>query len=377
MEAVVHQRFAVATRDDAWLTRKNRTAVSYFEHMTHSVPQRFSLGTFSHSGQRPFAGMVVYDEADPNVIDLHELLALDGQAALSQDWSSLLAVFDAWECNLSHLRDLHARLGSAAARKLRRFSLNEITTQVPYRPQQILCVGANYRTHVIDMLLAQPSPHMLTFSPEQRRSVAERMMDRRASHGAPYAFSKLPSCVIGPNEPVVLPGQVKKPDWELELAVVIGTPARHVSRADAMKYVAGFTIANDITARDRIYREDLPDLATDFLAGKSAPTFLPLGPWITPREFVNHEDLTITLSLNEELMQHGHTSDMLFDIPRLIEYLSNCIELAPGDLICTGSPAGNGMHHGRFLQAGDRLSGTITGLGTLYNPCVAETAAPR
>jgi len=218
---------------------------------------------------------------------------------------------------------------------------------------------------------------MLSFAAEKRHAEAARMMDERAARGDPYAFSKLPSCVIGSGEPVVLPYDVDKPDWELELAVVIGASAHRVSRADAMRYVAGFSIANDITARERIFRPDLPDLASDFLAGKSAPTFLPFGPWITPREFVDYEDLTITLSLNGERVQHGHTSDMLFDIPRQIEYLSSRIELSPGDLICTGSPAGNGMHYGRFLRPGDQLSGTITGLGTLLNPCVAESGVSR
>jgi 2-keto-4-pentenoate hydratase/2-oxohepta-3-ene-1,7-dioic acid hydratase in catechol pathway len=169
-----------------------------------------------------------------------------------------------------------------------------------------------------------------------------------------------------------LPADVRKPDWELELAVVMGRRARRVSRTDALSYVAGFAIANDVTARERVYRPDIPDLATDFLAGKSPPTFLPFGPWITPREFVEHANLDITLKLNGELMQSGNTEDMLFDIPRQIEYLSSRVELWPGDLICTGSPAGNGMHHQRFLQPGDEIEGSISGLGVMRNRCVPE-----
>jgi 2,4-didehydro-3-deoxy-L-rhamnonate hydrolase len=344
--------------------------------MMHRAQDRFSLGTFAQDGQRPFAGMVLHGEGSPAVIALNDLLALDTPSR-SHDLTSIFALFDDWNAKFAHLRRLHARLDSAAGAKVCRFALERLRTLAPYRPQQIVCIGANYRTHVIEMLAAQPSPHMLSFAPEERRAEAARMMDERAARGDPYAFSKLPSCVIGSGDPVVLPYDVDKPDWELELAVVIGAPARRVSRADAMRCVAGFTIANDITARERIYRSDLPDLASDFLAGKSVPTFLPFGPWITPSEFVDHEDLTITLSLNGERMQHGHTSDMVFDIPRQIEYLSSRIELLPGDLICTGSPAGNGMHHGRFLRPGDQLSGTITGLGTLLNPCVAESGVSR
>jgi 2-keto-4-pentenoate hydratase/2-oxohepta-3-ene-1,7-dioic acid hydratase in catechol pathway len=127
-----------------------------------------------------------------------------------------------------------------------------------------------------------------------------------------------------------------------------------------------------LTARERVYRPDIPDLATDFLAGKSSPRFLPFGPWITPREFVDHADLDITLALNGKVMQKGHTSDMVFDIPRQIEYLSSRVELWPGDIICTGSPAGNGMHHHRFLQPGDEMEGSISGLGSIKNRCLAE-----
>ena len=332
---------------------------------------RFSLGTFADRQNRAFVGMVLFDSGSPEIVDLHDLLTLHGHSAFLHDLSSLQMLFDGWEPKLAHLRTLRSRI-HPDGRQLKRTALGDLSIKASYRPRQILCVGANYRTHVIEMLLAQPSPRMQSIPVEHRRAEAARMMDERAVQGEPYAFSKLPSCVIGPTDHIVLPRGVEKPDWELELAVVIGTHARNVSREHAMQHVAAFTIANDITARDRIYRKDLPDLATDFLAGKSAPTFLPFGPWITPRPFVDHDNLTISLSLNGREMQRGHTSDMVFDIPRQIEYLSSRIELWPGDLICTGSPAGNGMHHGRFLREGDRLEGTITGLGTLINECVAE-----
>ena len=341
--------------------------------MSIATRDRFSLGTFTDDRGRPFVGMVLYDHDRPEVLDLHDLSALDRHTALSHDLTSLFALFDGWEDKFTQLRELHRKL-QTTTRKLRRIPTGDLTVRAPYRPQQILCVGANYRSHVIEMLVAQPSVRTQAISAESRRAEAARMMDQRAATGEPYAFSKLPSCVVGPNDPIVLPQDVEKPDWELELAVIIGARARRVARKDALQYIAGFAIANDVTARERVYRKDLPDLATDFLAGKSAPTFLPFGPWVTPREFVDHEHLNITLCLNGQLMQNGQTSDMIFGVARQIEYLSSRIELWPGDLICTGSPAGNGMHHGRFLQPGDILEGQITGLGTLRNPCVAEPA---
>ena len=316
--------------------------------------------------------MTFADGGVARVVAVEALLEAMGRRRPAIASQSLFSLFDQWNSNLVWLRQAREFLDGEAGRRVQRFDLGALHVEAPYVPRQILCVGANYRTHVIDMLLAQPSPRMAGMAPPERRAEAARMMDERTATGTPYAFSKLPSCVLGPYDPLVLPHDVLQPDWELELAVVIGHPARYVTRENAMNHVAGFAVANDVTARERVYRADIPDLATDFLAGKSCPGFLPFGPWITPRDFVDHRDLTITLRLNGELMQNGHTADMVFDVPRQIEYLSNRVQLWPGDLICTGSPAGNGMHHRRFLRPGDELDGSITGLGTIHNRCVPE-----
>jgi 2,4-diketo-3-deoxy-L-fuconate hydrolase len=338
----------------------------------HPQSLHFALGTFRHGAEPPFVGMVVNDGQERRVVTVSDLVRLESGAPPVVNSGPLLCYFEDWDKNLAWLKRSRAALNTDAAAGLTRHTLEGIRVLAPHLPRQILCVGANYRTHVIEMLVAQPSPRTKELSVEERRIEAARMMDERAATGDPYAFSKLPSCVTGPFDAITLPRDVKKPDWELELAVVMGRRARRVSRHDALTYVAGFAIANDLTARERIYRPDIPDLATDFLAGKSAPGFLPFGPWITPREFVDHADLSIVLALNGRLMQNGHTSDMVFDIPRQIEYLSSRVELWPGDIVCTGSPSGNGMHHGRFLQAGDQMEGSISGLGSIRNACTAE-----
>ncbi len=170
---------------------------------------------------------------------------------------------------------------------------------------------------------------------------------------------------------MVLPSTGTQHDWELELGVVIGTAARNVSRVDALNHVAGYTIVNDITTRDRVFRPDMPGLGTDWLAGKNAPTFLPLGPWLVPAPFVaDPMNLRITLTLNGDTMQDETTADMIFDISQLIEHVSTITPLNPGDLLLTGSPAGNGAHYGRYLQPGDIMASTITGLGAQRNGCV-------
>jgi 2-keto-4-pentenoate hydratase/2-oxohepta-3-ene-1,7-dioic acid hydratase in catechol pathway len=164
-----------------------------------------------------------------------------------------------------------------------------------------------------------------------------------------------------------------QPDWELELVIVIGRSARHVSRTDALTYVAGYTIANDLTSRDKVYRADMKAIGTDWLAGKSSPTFLPMGPYVVPAAFIpDPQKLHLTLKLNNQVMQDEGTNDMTFGVARLIEYISSLVQLLPGDVICTGSPQGNGMHYNRFLCLGDVMEGTITELGTQRNICVME-----
>jgi 2-keto-4-pentenoate hydratase/2-oxohepta-3-ene-1,7-dioic acid hydratase in catechol pathway len=146
-----------------------------------------------------------------------------------------------------------------------------------------------------------------------------------------------------------------------------------VSRETALDHVAGYTIVNDITTREWVWRRDLPELGTDWFRAKNAPTFLPTGPFLVPAEFIDDPmDLQVTLRLNGQLMQDESTKDMIFDVARLVAYCSQVAALLPGDLVLTGSPAGNGMHWGRLLRPGDVMEAEITGLGMQRNGCIAE-----
>lgn len=288
---------------------------------------------------------------------------------------SVLALLDDWEAAFPRLQML-----ADTARDVQGPTLDGITLAAPYIPRQIFCTGANYRKHVIGLIMGDPS--MRPSGPEgeseeELRARAERAMDLRATSALPYCFIKLPSCVVGPNEPVILPRNVAKPDWELELGVVIGKRARHVTPEQAMDFVAGYVVVNDITAREHIFRKDNSAIGADWLSGKCFPTFLPFGPMIVPRQFIeNPYDLTIRLSVNGEVYQNETTRDMLISIERQIAYLSDRVELMPGDVICTGSPYGNGSAFGVYLRPGDIMEGTITGLGTQRNLCVAEASCP-
>jgi 2-keto-4-pentenoate hydratase/2-oxohepta-3-ene-1,7-dioic acid hydratase in catechol pathway len=248
--------------------------------------------------------------------------------------------------------------------------------RAPYRPGQVFCTGANYKKHVVGLIMGDPSMRTAeheNLSPEEMKRRVEAMMDQRAN-ALPFVFLKLPSCVVGPRDEVVLPRNVEKPDWELELGVVIGKRAHHVSAAEAMDHVAGFAVVNDVTAREHIFRRDGSAIGADWLSGKCFPTFLPFGPMIVPREQVDDPyALKITLMVNGKTYQDESTADMMASIERQIEYLSDRVVLEPGDLICTGSPYGNGSAFGVFLQPGDVMEGSIGGLGTQRNRCVAES----
>ena len=281
----------------------------------------------------------------------------------------LLTLLDHWDAAFPKL-DAIASSGEGSV------PLDEAALAAPYRPRQIFCTGANYRKHVIGLIMGDPSmrtPGDEHISDEERRARAEAVMDERAKATSPYCFIKLPSCVVGPNDPVVLPRNVVKPDWELELGVVIGKRTRHVSPEAAMDHVAGYVVVNDVTAREHIFRRDAGALGADWLSGKCFPTFLPFGPMVVPRQFVaDPYDLIIRLSVNGKVYQNETTADMMIGIERQMAYLSDRVELMPGDVICTGSPYGNGSAFGVFLQPGDVMEGSITGLGTQRNPCVAE-----
>ncbi|WP_236567623.1 MULTISPECIES: fumarylacetoacetate hydrolase family protein [unclassified Nocardiopsis] len=320
----------------------------------------FALGTFSVGNGSPFPGLV----SGESVLDLRtapELRVPPGSGLTTLD------LLERWAEALPVLHRL------AASGEGGRHALADLRVHAPVRPRQILQSGANYRTHVLDLAVAhEPEGGR---SAERVRAETAAMMDRRAAEDQPYVFIGLPSSVSGPYDDVVIPSWCVKPDWELELAAVIGEPAFRVTPQRALEHVAAYTIANDVTARELVFRRDMPEIGTDWLRAKNAPTFTPLGPYLVPAEFVSDPgDLQVTLRLNGEVMQDESTKDMLFDVARLVSHASRTVELLPGDLVLTGSPAGNGMHWGRLLRPGDVMEGTITGLGAQRTTCVAEEA---
>ncbi len=331
----------------------------------------FALGTFSAAGSPPFPGLVV----DGKALALRALAPLGPEAAALSRTQSLLDVLENWETNLAALRHaaalLHRADAPAGLAELMT-PLQRLRVHAPLLPRQIFCAGANYRKHVIELMIDQPMPATQHMSAAERRVHATKMMEARVASGEPFFFSKLPSAVAGPYDSIVVPPTTQRADWELELAAVIGRPARYVKREDALRCVAGYTIANDITNRDLVFRKD-GGLGPDWVVGKGMPSYCPIGPYLVPAASVaDPQDLRITLKLNGQIMQDESTSDMLFGVAQMIEFLSRFIDLWPGDLVLTGSPAGNGTHYNRFLRPGDVVESSITGLGLQRNPCIAE-----
>jgi len=214
------------------------------------------------------------------------------------------------------------------------------------RPQKILGAGINYFLHAKEAGFDLPDQ--------------------------PLFFSKLPSALCGPNDPIVIPGGRGQVDWEAELVVVIGRTASRVGEADAWSYVAGLTAGQDISDREEQFRS-----LRQFTMGKSFDTFAPLGPvLVTPDEFANRDDIGIRCWIDGELVQDGRTSDCIFSIAQLIAWVSQISTLEPGDLIFTGTPSGVGYIRTppRFLAAGEMLETEIEGIGRLDNRCVSGPA---
>ncbi|MFD2366913.1 fumarylacetoacetate hydrolase family protein [Pseudoduganella sp. GCM10020061] len=199
--------------------------------------------------------------------------------------------------------------------------------------------------------------------------------DHAAETGAqvpkePIIFLKATTCLNGPDDPIVLPPGSRRTDFEVELGVVIGTRAKHVDEADAMKYVAGFCVVNDVSERE--YQKERG--GGQWTKGKGCDTFGPVGPWLVTRdEMWDMDDLDLYLDVNGKRMQTGNTGTMIFKVPFLVSYISQFMTLEPGDIIATGTPPGVGMARTppRFLKRGDKLRLGIPGLGEQQSEVVA------
>ena len=211
------------------------------------------------------------------------------------------------------------------------------------RPSKIVCVGLNYAQHAAESGMDVPEE--------------------------PVLFFKATSAIVGPNDPIIIPKGSEKTDWEVELAIVIGKKASHVSEKDALNHVAGYVLHNDVS--ERAFQLER---SGQWVKGKSCDTFAPIGPFIaTPDEIGDPNNLNLWLTLNGEEMQNSSTSDFIFNIQHVVSYISQYMTLLPGDIISTGTPfgVGLGLKPPRYLKDRDVVELGIEGLGTSRQTCIA------
>ena len=299
----------------------------------------YKLATYE-SAQGPRAGAVIND------------LVYDVAALTSQPkYATVLDVLDDWDV-------AHKLLDAASkAPKGDGKPVKQTKFLAPLRwPGTIYCAGANYQDHAEEMWKAsgqppQPDPHELGLKP--------------------WFFIKAARSVTDPDAKVSISKYSKKMDWEAELAVVIGRKARDLTLDNALSCVAGYTVGNDLSARDLGFRPQLPDSSpfrADWIRHKSFDGSCPLGPWITPAAYIsNPSKLAIKLWVNDTLKQNSNSGNMIFTIAEQISHLSTGNTLYPGDVIMTGTPAGVGAGRGEFLKAGDVVKVEIAEIGSITN----------
>ncbi len=210
-------------------------------------------------------------------------------------------------------------------------------------PSKVICLGLNYRDHAAEAGMAVPE--------------------------YPVLFHKVAGSLIGHNQPIVVPRISSKIDYEGELAIIIGRRGKYIAEDEALSYVAGYTVANDVSARDLQFR------TSQWTTGKMLDTFGPLGPALVTRdEVADPNALSIKTTLNGQVMQDGNTADMIFRVPFIVSYISEIVTLEPGDVILTGTPPGIGNTRTPqvFMKPGDTITVEIEGLGKLTNPLVGE-----
>jgi 2-keto-4-pentenoate hydratase/2-oxohepta-3-ene-1,7-dioic acid hydratase in catechol pathway len=285
------------------------------------------IATFVHNGKR-HVGQVSADNLHVTPFALSESQAHRGAQPIIE---ALVAG-----------QPLPALTGAALA-----VSSVRLESPLPVPRRNVWCVGRNYHAHAKEL---------------QASVFKDSNTDTKAW---PIVFTKVPECVVGPTDDVQLPGAAvsEQIDYEAELAVIIGQGGKNISQADAMKHVFGYTVVNDVTARDVQMRHQQWDM------GKSFDTFCPMGPWIVTADEIDGRKTRVRCWVNGELRQDGPTENMIFDIPTLIETISRGITLYPGDIIATGTPAGVGMglNPPRYIAKGDVIRVEIDGVGQIEN----------
>ena len=341
------------------------------------IPVPFKVGTFERSGQA-FVGLVLRDTQIVDIAQANTAFETrNGSAAKlapPSDMKVLISRYEAeWKARLAAIAK---DVSTAKAAPAYAYALDTLKVLPPVRPSVILNAGGNYVEHTAGIAAQQQragaAPELASPAVTAPGIWERKPGDTRDN---PYLFQKLPTVVIGANDPIVMPRGRTNIDFECEFDLVIGKPAKYVSIANAADYIFGYTVQIDVS--DRGGRGDRKMGGSDWLIGKNHDTFGPLGPFIVPKEFVKDPMNTRhTFTLNDQVMQDSNTSRMSHNIFELLHYASNILTLNPGDIISGGSPAGTNIERAepRWMRAGDTAKCTVEGIGTQIHPVVAEGA---
>jgi 2-keto-4-pentenoate hydratase/2-oxohepta-3-ene-1,7-dioic acid hydratase in catechol pathway len=348
------------------------------ELCAQAQPEPFKLGTFERQG-RTFLGLVL---RDAQVVDIAQAnTVLEGRnsswpkVSIPGEMKDLIARYEAG------LKDrLYAMvnaLGAVPAAAPYVHPVRDLKVLPPVRPAVVLNAGGNYEEHTQGIAQQQQKQQKAAAAPAPAPPAvsAPGLWERKAgdARGNPYLFIKLPSAVIGHGDTIRIPPGRERIDYECELGIVIGQPAKRVPLERAAASIFGYTAENDVS--DRGGRGD-SRFGSDWLVGKNHDTFAPLGPYIVPREFVKDPmNLSQTLTLNGERMQNSNTRQMTHNVFELLHYASNNLRLQPGDVIAAGSPPGTNIERSqpRWMKPGDTVVCTIEGIGSLSNPVAADS----
>jgi 2,4-diketo-3-deoxy-L-fuconate hydrolase len=320
----------------------------------------FKLGTFARSSRgKPFTAIVLDDKA----VSLPQACKASGLGkAIAR--SSIQQLLADWDANFATLQEIVAfleREGSGVDSR----PVAKLKARPPVgSPGKMFYAAQNFQEHVNEMLRAGMTP------------AGGPQFTGEKSTSQPYLFLKAPSALAGAYDDIEIPRDMKKIDWEAEIACVITKPGKRIKAEQALDHVAGWMTTNDVSARDLQVRADRPGLRSDWLNGKSHDRFAPMGPFLVPRAFVkDHMNLFIRLTVNGEVKQNGNTSQFIFTPEEQIEYASGILSLQSGDIFVCGTCGGVGQGTNTFLNAGDVMETEVEGLGRMRNRFVAEASA--
>lgn len=349
--------------------------------MAQEPATTFKLGTFERQGTA-FVGVVLPNSTVIDLAAAHAAVTPASRLAAPTDMKDLIARYDGG-LRARILEVVRAASSGQGARPAYVHDLGSLKVLPPIMyPTTMLNVAVNYREHDVEMARVRPGQNTQG-APTAGAALpgtqsAPGIWDRKAddTRWNPYMFLKSAGAIVAHGENVLLPPARTQIEWECELGVVIGKPASRVSLPQALDYVFGYTLENDMS--DRGGRGDTRFSGSDWLVTKNHDTFAPMGPFITPKEFVKDVgNLAMTFVLNGETLQTGTTAQMIHTVEEQVVYASNIITLRPGDVIATGTPPGVGSARNPpiLLEAGDKMECSYDGIGTLTNPVVAARAA--